>query len=174
MTDLRLIKEMQQNNMVAFGELYRRHHDYLVSFASLNVGKMNIAEDIVHEAFVVAIDYLDRLPEETTKAFLLAVTESRAINLWRRQHHFGEQIPYEEAVGYSTPQTEGIGLSEAIARLPADYRSILLLRFHMGYTTREIAKMTGKKEGTVTRTITRAKDRLAKELGKIQKELNEI
>ena len=163
-----------ERRQARFASIYHQYKNLMLHAAFTILKNQNDAEDIVHEAFVVSINYLDRLPEETTRAFLLAVTESRAINLWRRQHHFGEQIPYEEAVGRSIPQSDGIGLSEAIARLPADYRSILLLRFHMGYTTREIAKMTGKKEGTVTRTITRAKDRLAKELDKIQKELNSI
>ena len=41
-------------------------------------------------------------------------------------------------------------------------------------TKLKVAQMLGKKEGTVTRTITRAKARLAKELENIQKELNSI
>ena len=157
-----------------FVSIYHQYKNLLLHAAYAILKNQSDAEDIVHETFLTAIDYMDRLKPETTRAFLLAVTESRAINLWRRQRHFGEQIPYEEADGHAIPKSEGIGLSEAIVRLPADYRSVLMLRFHMGYTTREIARMTGKKEGTVTRTITRSKDRLAKELDKIQKELNAI
>jgi len=157
-----------------FASIYHQYKDLMLYAAFAILKNQSDAEDIVHEAFLIAIDYMDRLCPETTRAFLLAVTESRAINLWRRQRHFGEQIPYEEIHHRPAHHDENIGLSEAIACLPADYRSILMLRFHMGYTTREIARMTGKKESTVTRTITRAKNRLAKELDKIQKELNSI
>jgi len=155
-----------------FASIYQKYKNLMYHAAFRILQNEKDAEDIVHEAFLVVLDHMDRLKPETTKAFLLAITESRAINLWRRQRHFGEQIPYEEAAHRSMPPNEGVGLSEAIARLPADQRALLLLRFHMGYTTREIARMAGKKEGSVTRTITRAKDRLAKELEKIQKELN--
>ena len=48
------------------------------------------------------------------------------------------------------------------------------MRYEMGFTTREIARMLGKKEGAVARAITRAKDRLRIELEKIRKELNAI
>lgn len=157
-----------------FISIYHKYKNLMYHTAYNILQSEGDAEDIVHEAFLVAIDYLDRLRPETVKAFLVSITETRAINLWKRQRHFGEQIPYEEAAHRPAPHGEGIGLDEAISRLPAEYRTVILLRFQMGYTTREVAQMLGKKEGTVTRTITRAKARLAKELENIQKELNSI
>ncbi len=157
-----------------FASIYHKYKNLMYHTAYDILQSESDAEDIVHEAFLVVIDYMDRLRPETVKAFLVAITESRAINLWKRRHHFGEQIPYEEAIHRPVSHSEGVGLREAISRLPSEYRTVILLRFQMGYTAREIARMLDKKEGTVTRTITRAKARLAKELENIQKELNEI
>lgn len=160
-----------------FSSVYDQYRDLMLCRARQILQNDRDAEDIVHETFLVLIDHLDRLDEgrdPRNKAFILAILENKAINLWRRRHHLGEQITYEEAIHIPAHKGEDIGLDVAIARLPAEYRSVILLRYHMGYTAREIARMTGKKEGTVTRTITRAKTRLAKELEIIQKELQSI
>ncbi len=135
------------------------------------------AEDVVHEAFLVIIDRLDTLWETRgpqIKALVLAITEHKAVDLWRRRGHFGEQMVFEEERYTPSCKAEPIGLTEAIANLPADYRALILMRYDMGFTTREIAKMLGKKEGAVARTITRAKERLRAELEKIQKEVDAI
>ena len=157
-----------------FISIYHKYKNLMYHTAYDILQSENDAEDVVHEAFLVVIDYLDRLRPETIKAFVTTITESRAINLWRRRNHFGEQIIYEENYHIPASHSEGVGLREAISRLPAEYRTVILLRFQMGYTTREIARMLDKKEGTVARTITRAKARLAQELENIQKELNSI
>ncbi len=160
-----------------FSSIYNQYRDLMLYRARQILQNDRDAEDIVHETFLVLIDHLDRLDEgrdPRNKAFILAILENKAINLWRRRHHLDEQATYEETVHIPAHLSEDSGLDVAIARLPAEYRSVILLRFQMGYTTREIARMTGKKEGTVTRTITRAKTKLAKELENIQKELNAI
>lgn len=54
------------------------------------------------------------------------------------------------------------GLSDAMSRLPAAYREVLLLRYYHGYTVREIAPMLGRKPGAVQKLLTRAKAALRK------------
>jgi len=160
-----------------FASIYDQYRDLLLYRARQILQDDRDAEDVVHETFLVLIDQLDRLGEgkdPRNKAFILAILENKAINLWRRRRHLGEQVTYEEEFHIPAHKGEELGLDVAIARLPAEYRAVILLRFQMGYTTREIARMTGKKEGTVTRTITRAKTRLAQELETIQKELQSI
>ena len=83
---LLFIKEMQQNNMVAFGELYRRHHDYLVSFASLNVGKKNIAEDIVHDVFIKLWQNKGNIePVDSLRPYLLRAVHNNSLNILRNE-----------------------------------------------------------------------------------------
>ena len=58
------------------------------------------------------------------------------------------------------------GLADALAKLPARYREVLLLRFDNGFSTREIAKMMGTNEGNMQKLIWRAKEALRKQLDK--------
>ena len=52
------------------------------------------------------------------------------------------------------------GLADAMAKLPARYRQVLLLRFAYGYTTRELAKEFGMTQSAVQKLIWRAKEAL--------------
>lgn len=55
-------------------------------------------------------------------------------------------------------------MADALAKLPARYREVLLLRFDNGYSTKEIAKMMDMTEGSMQKLIWRAKDALRKQL----------
>lgn len=159
-----------------FAEIYDTYKNLMFYAANGILHNEADAEDVVHEAFLVVIDRLDTLWETKgprIKAFVLSITEHKAVDLWRRRRHLAEQVVFEEH-RHGTAPVEPTGLTEAIANLPADYRAVILLRYDMGFTTREIAKMLDKKEAAVTRTITRAKERLARELEKIKKEVDAI
>ena len=160
-----------------FISIYDQYKNLMFYAANRILQNEQDAEDADHEAFLVVIHHLDRLWEDKgpyIKAFVLSIVENKAIDLWRRRQHLGEQVTFEDRLYAPAPGHEGNGLTEAIANLPAEYRSVILMRYDMGFTTREIAGMLGKKEGTVTRTITRAKERLAREMEKIQKEVDTI
>ena len=160
-----------------FTAIYNKYKNSMFHSAYRILKNTHDAEDMVHEAFVVAIENLDRLSDPdapATRAFLLMVTENKAIDLWRRKKRMPDSAPYEEQSGIAVHLPEPIGLSEAIAALPGDYRSVILLRFHMGFTTQEIARMLGKKESAVAKTITRAKERLSRELEKMRREEEQI
>ena len=156
-----------------FTAIYNQYKNLMFHAANDILHNEQDAEDITHDAFLVVLDNIDRLWElkgPRIKAFLISIVEHKAIDLWRKRRRLPETLPFEEQVYLPSPQDEPLGLSDAIAGLPADYRALLMLKFHLGLTTREIAHMLGKKEGTVTRSLTRAKDRLALELEKIRKE----
>lgn len=53
-------------------------------------------------------------------------------------------------------------LTKCILKLPARYREMILLRYHHGYTVREIAKVLGLSLPTAIKLDQRAKSRLKK------------
>lgn len=59
---------------------------------------------------------------------------------------------------------ERLGVVEALDRLPARDREVLLLRFWEGYTTEEIAGMLHMKKDAVQKAIWRAKKKLSEKL----------
>ena len=61
------------------------------------------------------------------------------------------------------PPTEA-ELDEALARLPAKYRTVIHLHYFENYDTSEIAVLTGRRASTVRAQLTRARQRLGEML----------
>ena len=95
-----------------------------------------------------------------TRSFIVIMTERKAIDLIRIRHSEKILPLNEDLVGLEIPAPGDHGLADALAKLPARYREVLLLRFDNGYSTRELAKMLGLTESGVRKLIGRAKDAL--------------
>lgn len=161
----------EEDDKPFFLRLYHTHRQEMFFSARDILGDDKDTEDAVQEAFLAAIPYLSRLPEDPahpkTRNFLLTLADSKAIDIYRKRKRRtlfsrDDVLPHD----HTDPITEGTAIARAIANLPFESRRLLLLRFDMGFTTREIAKMLDKTESAVTRAITRAKDKLRIELKK--------
>ena len=125
------------------------------------------AEDIVHEALLAIWQNIDRYalpPDPYTRSVALLITEHKAIDLLRRKQKVTTLPLDEQYAPGAASTTEGLGLDHAIDSLPEELRSVLLLRYKMGYSTREVAELLGKSYHTVAKQLTRAKKDLAKAL----------
>lgn len=152
-----------------FLEIYNQYKYLMFSVANRILKNEYDAEDAVHQAFVSIIDNLNKIgavdcPE--TRSYVVIITENKAIDIIRsRKHLAGEEL--NDAIhGIEIPLPGDNGLADAMAKLPARYREVLLLRFDNGYNTKELAKMLGMTQGSVQKLIWRAKDALKKQLEK--------
>lgn len=150
-----------------FELLYYVYSSLMYRVAERMLGDRRAAEDVVHEAFLKILEHLDKISDPRcpqTRAFVVIITERKAIDAYRRRRREalggtdwmnGVEDPAVAAV------SEGSPVAQAIARLPARYRSVILLRYDCGYTVREIAEMLDLTEDNVKKTIARAKKKLA-------------
>jgi len=72
----------------------------------------------------------------------------------------------ENIAGIEIPSDFDNSVASAIARLPARYREVLLLRFDNGFTTKEIAAMLNITDSGVRKQLARAKKALREMLEK--------
>lgn len=150
-----------------FVELYNQYRYLMFSVANKILENSFDAEDAVHQAFVSIIDNLDKIknvdcPE--TKSYVVIITEHKAIDIIRSRKHISGEELLETLHGVDIPLPGDNGLADAMSKLPARYREVLLLRFANGYSTRDIAKMMGMTEGSMQKLIWRAKDSLRKQM----------
>ena len=116
------------------------------------------AEDAVQDTF---LRYLEKRPEfadeNHEKAWLLRVTingcKSRLRTL--KLHPAAELL---EDYPAETPKESGV--LEAVLALPPKERAAVHLFYYEGYSTEEIAAMTGQRPGTVRSHLSRARERL--------------
>ena len=152
--------------------IYREYRSPMLAVANRILGDTRDSEDVVHQVFVKLLKIADRLEaprSPTTKGLVLTVTERTAIDLYRSRQR-RQTVPFDEEY-LSLPETAGLDaaaertdLAAAMARLPARYRQVLLLRYDSGFSCGEIAGLLSMSEGNVRKTIQRAKERLAEQL----------
>ena len=120
------------------------------------LGDPQEAEDAVQDAFLT---FLQKAPEalENPGAWLMRVLvngcKSRLRLAWRRK-----EIPLPESLPAPGPE-EREELEELFALSPED-RAAIHLFYYEGYSTQEIARMTGQRPGTVRSRLARARSRL--------------
>ena len=133
----------------------QENHVYRAALAILR--NVQDAEDQTQETF---LKYLEKRPvfenERHETAWLLRVTvngcRSRLRSPWHRR------LPLE--IDLPTPGPEEREELEELFALPAEDREVLHLYYYEGYSTAEIAKITGRREGTVRSRLSRARGKL--------------
>ena len=151
----RLLIESAQRDATRFGELYERYVDVIYSFSYHHTGSHQAAEEVTAETFERALRHLPsyRWRGVPYGALLYRIAAS-VVSRQRRRPPFlelGDAVPAagpgpEEAwLGADTERS----LRSALARLPDDQRTVLLLRFEGGMRNAEIARTIGRTEGAV-------------------------
>lgn len=156
-----------EEDKTRFEALYDRYRCLMFSAANRILNNPTDAEDAVHQAFVSIIENLDRIREvdcPQTRSYVVIITEHKAIDQIRARRHIAEEAEIDALAGLEIPLPGDGGLADAMAKLPARYREVLLLRFDNGYSTREIAKMLDMKEDSARKLIWRSKEALRKRL----------
>lgn len=120
------------------------------------------AEDAVQDTF---LRYLEKRPEfvgeNHEKAWLLRVTINACKSCLRtlKLHPVTELL---EDCPAETPEESGV--LEAVLALPPKERAAVHLFYYEGYSTEEIAAMTGQRPGTVRSHLSRAREKLRESL----------
>ena len=153
--DARLVDLVRQGDAEAFNDLARRHLKAVHAAAVAITGETSDAEDIVQDAFIIALERLDDCqPAEKFRPWLLTIARNRALDLLRRNR----VRRYEPLEATDEPQDippSGLGgsplrhaeladtrvhLEAAIATLTPVRREVLLLYDLEGWSHAEIAE----------------------------------
>jgi RNA polymerase sigma-70 factor (ECF subfamily) len=147
------IRRAQQGDRDALGFLYARYADDINGYVRSIVYDQHEAEDVTQQVFAKLIHVIQKYEERQVPflAWMLRVARNLAIDHLRRQR----MVPVEEV----RMTDEGSGdpargrpmndLQEALSMLPIDQREVLVLRHLAGLSPAEIAKRTGRSEGSI-------------------------
>jgi RNA polymerase sigma-70 factor (ECF subfamily) len=168
-----LIDAAQHGSERAVEELFRLHWPRLHRAAYLIVRDAAAAEDVAQEAFLSAMSALGRFDRRRPFApWLHRIAVNRAIDWSRARAVRGEVAGGSEppgAVDVGPPVGESLEardqIGAALGRLSAEHRAVVVLRYLLGYTPGEIAKMLELPRGTVNSRLRRALDQLSGFLG---------
>ena len=119
------------------------------------------AEDVYQDVFLRLLrDTTEFEDTEHLKAWLLRVTLRRCSDM-RRSAWFKRTAPIDELPETAAPDTaENADLWNAVAALPDDLRVPIYLHYVEGYSTDEIALLSGCRPATVRTRLHRARKQL--------------
>ena len=146
------------------------HADGLYRFILKNISDSENARDIVQDSFEKLWTRVSFVESGKGKSYLYTTAYHTMIDMIRKNkkmHDF--DIEKHDSHIRSDPYT-GLSeiLEEAVSRLPADQRTVVLLRDYEGYRYDEIAHITGLTESQVKVYIFRARMFLKNYIGSIE------
>jgi RNA polymerase sigma-70 factor (ECF subfamily) len=145
----------------AAAALFRRHWQPAWRVAYGITGRRAMADDIAADAFERAFSALNRFDRRRPFApWLHRIVVNRALDLLRAERRLvGGELGPERA---AEPELDGgdAELLDAVRALPMQRRAVIILRYGVGMTPTEIARILDLPIGTVNSRLARALEQL--------------
>jgi RNA polymerase sigma-70 factor (ECF subfamily) len=128
------------------------------------------ARDMVQEAYLRAFRFFSGVRAETSKAWLLRIVRNVCYDHLRKRPVYSSDAELEKIPDPSSPETqlqvksEIAAVRSALANLPEDFRTVLVLREMEELSYREISEITQVPIGTVMSRLARGRQQLADSL----------
>lgn len=174
-----LIATAQRGDLVAFNQLVLRYQDMLYQHVFGILGERRAAEDITQEALIKAYRGMPRFRGGSFRAWLLRIATNACYDELRRERRRvqgeewavnddGEEIePLESLYAEDGSLEELVERSEVrrvlergLARLPEDYRAVVIIVDVLGFDYTEAATSLGVPLGTIKSRLARARQGL--------------
>lgn len=149
----RAIRLAQAGDRDAIGFLYTRYADNVYGYVRSIVHDPHEAEDVTQQVFAKLIRVIGKYEERDVPflAWILRVARNLAVDHLRRQR----VVPVEDVRTSTERGADPVDnermtdLRDALAQLPRDQCEVLVLRHFAGLSPTEIAKHTGRSEGSI-------------------------
>ncbi len=165
-SDAQLVTRVRLGDVEAFGQLAERYERSLLAIALAKLRNFHEAEDVVQATLLLAFRRLETLRDEGKFGpWLIQIAQCQVVEAARAR-----QIPVSLSWEDSSHRTADEGNCQAwieneyllglVARLPDHERVLVGLRYFDGHSMAEIATISTRPIGTVTKQLSRAISRL--------------
>ena len=149
----------------AWRSLFDEHYPKLYGFMRARLSDREAAEDLAADTFADAFRGLPRFRWQGKPfgAWLFKVAHNRLRMHYRSRRDHG--VSLDDEAGVTTDETLALDVRDALARLPAEYREAIELRYFLGLSGAEAAAAMGKSHGAFRMLLHRASQAFKLEYG---------
>src|SRR3982751_973424 len=176
-TDFELTQAAAKGDMVAFEEVYQRHHRRVYSICLRMLQNAHEAEDLTQDVFIQLYRKIGSFRGDSAfTTWLHRMTVNQVLMHFRKRTVKFEktteegETPDQIVTGTSNPErmriVDKIALDNAIEQLPTGYKNVFVLHDVEGFEHEEVAKILGCSVGTSKSQLHKARLKLRKLLGK--------
>jgi len=170
--------EKAKKDPSAFGKLYDIYYSKIINYTYHRVLDIEIAEELTSNTFYNAMKAMSKYRHQSSfRAWLYKIATNEIKMYWRSKKHREareKDFQYKNDINkiyFNLPEIETeeertekmhqfFILHEYLNALPEKYRTVLILRYFEGLQYEEIAKVVGKRVGTVKSLVHRGLKRL--------------
>jgi RNA polymerase sigma-70 factor (ECF subfamily) len=171
LSDAELLSAHAAGHPDAFRELFHRHRDRLWAVALRTLADREEAADALQEALLSAHRNAARFRgDSAVTTWLHRIVVNACLDRIRRQRaHPTVPLPErDETVAPMPDQDTALVVRAALAQLPPEQRTAIVLVDLQGYSVAEVAEILEVAEGTVKSRCSRGRARLAMLLGHLR------
>ena len=176
-TDYELTKLSAKGDMMAFEEIYNRHHRRVYSICLRMLQNTTEAEDLTQDVFIQLHRKIGSFRGDSAfTTWLHRLTVNQVLMHFRKRNVKFEKTTEEgetpvQIVGgtqnpLKMPVVDKIAIEDAISQLPDGYKNVFVLHDVEGYEHEEVARILGCSVGTSKSQLHKARLKLRKLLQK--------
>jgi RNA polymerase sigma-70 factor (ECF subfamily) len=165
------VRRAKQGDEDAIRFLYLRYADNVYGYVCSIVRDEHEAEDVTQQIFAKLLTALQRYEPRSVpfSAWILRIAHNAAIDSMRARRAVPcEEVRSPELEDASVARERASDLHEAISKLPDEQREVIVMRFVLGLSPREIAERIGRSEDAVHGLQHRGRITLRRELTALQ------
>jgi RNA polymerase sigma-70 factor (ECF subfamily) len=180
----------EQSRNAKFERLFVTHLDAAYDLARWLTRDERNAEDVVQEAFLRAVKFMDGFRGENARVWLLAIVRNTYYTWLRKNYAHGQSVPLDEEnmsaddseASYAGNEASASAehllhqkdakrlINQALERLPDEFREVIVLRELEDLSYKEIAAVAEIPIGTVMSRLARARKLLLQHLQPVRQE----
>jgi RNA polymerase sigma-70 factor (ECF subfamily) len=157
--DLKLLARAKQLDPVALRALHQRFYESVARYIQFKVGDPRVVEDLTGEVFVRVLQGLKRGQawQDSPQGWIMGIARHVVADHYRQKGRVAEvELSDQFPATLNTNPAHQVALNErrrlltqAIQRLSAEQRDVILLRFMEGIDIQGVAKAINKTPGAV-------------------------
>ena len=166
--------DVQEGDIGALGELYRRHHHRVRGLCLQLTTDPHLADDLVQETFLRVLRYRHTFAGRSQfSSWLYRIARNTVMA------HLNKRVDWPVSAEVPAPAASAedprlANLAEALARLPDEHRDVLIWSRFEGLRYQEIARRCGASVAAIKVRVHRAVRRLRDEYLRLEREDHEV